>query len=282
MDIAAALQSAGDIFRKAGIAESRREAASLLTFILQKDPIFIVAHPDYCLSETEVADYAGVITRRATHEPFHHITGRKEFYGLDFFVSRDVLIPRPETELLVEAAIDVLKRIVAPRFCEIGTGSGCISVSVLHELPSATGFAVDVSEAALMFARRNAKANGVLDRIEFEISDVFYAFGEEIFDAILSNPPYIPAANIAALQTEVRDFDPRISLTDGGDGLSIIQRIISESPKFLRSGGFLLLEIGHDQADAVRKMFDTAIWQSVDILPDLQGIPRTVKVQINH
>ena len=271
------LNQATEKLRLGGVAQPRLEAASLLSHAIGRNRTFLFAHPEYELDADEQARFDSFAARRAAREPFQHITGFQEFYGLDFAVSPDVLIPRPESELLVETAIEILRRVEKPRFCEIGTGSGCISVAILHELPRATAVAVDISKKAIDVASRNASANGVAERIELAVSDVFSAFGNERFCAVLSNPPYIPAADIARLQQEVRDFDPRVALTDGGDGLSIVEKIVAKSPTFLLPGGFLLLEIGHAQADRVRKMFNPTIWKSVEFLRDLQGIERTIK-----
>ena len=261
------------------IAEPRREAASLLAFALQKDKTFFIAHPEYKLSNEEEKLFFDVLYRRANREPFQYITGKQEFYGLDFTVTRDVLIPRPETEMIVENAIDLLKKIEKPRFCEVGIGSGCISVAILYELNSASAIGLDISENALCIAKKNAERHKVLDRLQLILSDVFASLADETFDLIVSNPPYIPSEEIATLQAEVRRFEPLNALTDGKDGLSIIKQIVTETPKFLKDNGFLLMEIGFNQAEEVKKYFTAQIWQKVDILPDLQGIPRMVKAQ---
>jgi release factor glutamine methyltransferase len=276
-DISEILKQATEILQKSEIAEPRREANSLLAFALEKDKTFLIAHPEYVLSNEEETRFRKFLRRRAEREPFQYITGQKEFYGLDFEVTPDVLIPRPETESIVENAVEILRGIENPRFCEIGAGSGCISVSILHETPMARAVALDVSEKALQIARRNAEKHKVDERLELKISDVFDVLSDERFDLIVSNPPYIPIEDFAALQPEVRDFEPRFALTDDSDGLSIIEKIIINAPEFLNSNGFLLLEIGFNQAAEVREMFSPAVWREVEILPDLQGIPRTVR-----
>lgn len=273
------LKTATVFLQKSGIAEPRREANSLLAFALGKDLSFLIAHPEYELSSDEEKRFRALIERRGAREPFQQIVGRQEFYGLDFVVTKDVLIPRPETELIVENAIAIMREKESPTFCEIGVGSGCISVSILHAVKTARGVAADVSEKALEIARLNAENNGVSARLDLKSSDVFAALKSEKFDLVVSNPPYIPLEDIETLQAEVKDFEPLIALTDGRDGLSIIKKIIAESPDFLKSGGHLLLEIGFDQAAQVREMFDLESWQSIEILPDLQGIPRMVKAQ---
>jgi release factor glutamine methyltransferase len=275
--VAENIRIAAQVLEQSGIGESRREASSLLVFALRKDKSFLIAHPEYELSPEEETRFREFLARRAAREPFQHITGKQEFYGLDFVVTKDVLIPRPETELLVENAIRILKDRENPAFCEIGVGSGCISVSILHEVKTATAVGLDISEKALEIAALNALNNGVAEQLKLEISDVFAALRQNAsFDLIVSNPPYIPREEIKDLQPEVRDFDPLDALTDGGNGLSIIEKITRDAPRFLKSGGSLLLEIGFSQSAKVREMFSPEIWQSVEILPDLQGIPRTV------
>lgn len=275
--VAENIRIAAQVLEESGIRESRREAGSLLAFALRKNRTFLIAHPEYELLPEEETRFREFLERRAAREPFQHITGRQEFYGLDFVVTKDVLIPRPETELLVENAIRLLKDRKNPAFCEIGVGSGCISVSILHEAETATAVGLDISEKALEIAGLNARNNGVSNRLELKISDVFAALRQNAsFDLIVSNPPYIPRGEIKDLQPEVRNFDPLDALTDGADGLSIIEKIAGDAPRFLKSGGFLLLEIGFGQSEKVREMFSPEKWQSVEILPDLQGIPRTV------
>jgi release factor glutamine methyltransferase len=250
-----------------------------MAFALRKDRAFLVAHPEYELSSEEERRFREFLRRRAEREPFQHITGRQEFFGLDFVVTKDVLIPRPETELIVENAIEILREKENPVFGEVGVGSGCISVSILHEVKTATAIGLEISEKAIEIARLNAENNEVSNRLSLKISDVFAALENEKFDLIVSNPPYISREDIETLQPEVKNYDPLDALTDGADGLSIIEKIVREAPEFLKPAGFLLLEIGINQADKVREMFRAETWQSVEILPDLQGIARTVKAR---
>ncbi|MBS1794280.1 MAG: peptide chain release factor N(5)-glutamine methyltransferase [Acidobacteria bacterium] len=277
--IAEMLREATAILDRAGVAEARREAGSLLAFALGKDRAFLIAHSDRELSETEAANYRSLLQRRAQREPFQYITGRQEFYGLDFAVAPGVLIPRPETEAIVENALEILETRENPRFCEIGVGSGCISVSMLVNLAKAAAVGLDISPEAIAIARRNAETHRVAERFELRRSDVYEALAGERFDLIVSNPPYIPRSEIDDLQAEVRDFEPLNALTDGGDGLSIIEKIVAGAPRFLEPGGWLLMEIGFGQAAAVGALFDRRFWRSAEILADLQGIPRTVRAQ---
>jgi len=279
--IAEILKEADAILQSNEIAEPRREAASLLAFSLQKDKTFLIAHPEYELSDEESKRFREFLNRRANREPFQYITGKQEFYRLDFTVTKDVLIPRPETELIVENAIELLSKFQNPCFCEVGIGSGCISIAILHELEKASAVGLDISAEALRVAEKNAKKHNVSDRLQLKSSDVFKNLKDEKFDLIVSNPPYISSEDIKDLQAEVRSFEPLTALTDGKDGLSIIKKIIAESPKFLKENCFLLMEIGFNQADEVRELFSPDVWRNLEVLPDLQGIPRTVKAQRN-
>jgi release factor glutamine methyltransferase len=276
------LKEATEILHNNGIAEPRREANSLLAFALQKDRTFLITNNNYELSDAETEDFQAVLQRRARREPFQYITGRQEFYGLDFAVTPDVLIPRPETEMIVESAIEILDGRGNPRFCEIGVGSGCISVAILHNVQKSLAVGLDISEKALKIAGLNAGKHKVTDRLKLKVSDIFAALTDEKFDLIVSNPPYVPREDIKSLQAEVRDFEPLTSLTDGGSGLSIVEKIVREAPRFLMPEGILLMEIGFSQAEQVKSMFDGKIWRAVEILPDLQGIPRMVKAQTEN
>ncbi len=281
MNISAATDSAAEILREAGVPEFRREASSLLAFVLQKDSVSLVAHPEYELTSDEAASFGAVVQRRANHEPFQYIVGRQEFYGLEFEVTPDVLIPRPETEILVESAIEILSELENPRFCEIGVGSGCISVSILHNSASASAVGVDISRAALEAAARNAVKHGAGDRLTLREADVFDGLSGT-FDLIVSNPPYVPDGQLESLQAEVRQFEPRVALSGGDDGLVVIKRIIAGAPEFLRAEGFMLIEIGFDQAEIVKELLNPAMWSSVEFLADLQGIPRIVKARLRN
>ena len=272
--IAESLRRSESVLARSGIVEPGREAVSLVMLATARDRTFIYAHPEYELAAGEAEKLASLLERRAGREPLQYISGVQEFFGLDFEVTRDVLIPRPETEMVVEHAIEFLNRREAPRFCEIGVGSGCISVSILFNLPECVAVGTDVSKAALEIAARNATKHNVANRLRLIESDVFDALPAEQFDMIVSNPPYIPLAHVGALQEEVRRYEPHVALTDNGDGLSIVRRIIVGAPKFLRPAGALLIEIGFDQAEQVRAMFDSDHWSPAVLFPDLQAIPR--------
>lgn len=281
-NVSETLREAAQILHDAGIIEARREAASLLALALQRERTFLIAHGDYRLQAEEEKIFREFLTRRAAREPLQYIRGEQEFYGLSFKLTPDVLIPRPETELIVEHALEIFRRHAALRFCEVGTGSGCISISMLHELKTATAVGLDISEKALAVTRENAARHRVAERFELKVSDVFEKLTAEQFDLIVSNPPYVPRSEMANLQAEVRDFEPPTALTDGADGLSIIAEIISGAPRFLVPGGFLLMEIGFNQAERVAEMLDRESWRVREILPDLQGIPRMVRARLRR
>jgi release factor glutamine methyltransferase len=283
--IARAMVEAAQILRQAGVPEARREAASLLEYITGRDRTFLITHAESLLALSDVRRLRDLVERRAAGEPLQYIRGHQEFYGLEFEVTPDVLIPRPETELLVETALAILdKTAQSPLICDVGTGSGCIPVAILHERPAAKAVALDVSPAALHVARRNAARHNVRERLSFIASDCFSALDPHHvrFSMIVSNPPYIAEDALKGLQTEVRDHEPRIALTPGGDGLRIIRRLLKDAPAFLDAGGYLLMEIGFDQHEAVGEMVDPQAWELLGIHKDLQGIPRIVSLQKIH
>ena len=280
VNISVAIRSAAERLSIAGVPEPRREASLLLRYAIGKDTAFIIAHPEYELSSEESAKFETAVRRREQREPFQLILGSQEFYGLDFQVQAGVLIPRPETEILVERAIEILRRADRPTtFLEIGVGTGCISVSILDSVKTATATAVEISEQALALAARNSHRLGVSERLELLRSDLFQAVPDRTFDVIVSNPPYVPLPERPKLQREVVDFDPPIALFAGEDGLDAIRRIAAEAPRYLVRGGYLLVEIGHGQSESVKELFETDEWQDVEFLNDLQGIERTAAVR---
>jgi release factor glutamine methyltransferase len=280
--IARAIVEAAQILRRAGVPEARREAASLLEHVTGHDRTFMITHAETALSSADVRRLRELVERRAAGEPLQYIKGYQEFYGLDFEVTPDVLIPRPETELLVETALELLDKTPRPaRLCDVGTGSGCISISILHERPAIQAVGVDISWAALRVAARNAARHNVHERLALIASDCFAALDSRRakFSMIVSNPPYITEDALRDLQREVRDHEPRVALTPGGDGFSIIQRLLTDAPRFLEAGGYLLLEIGFDQHEQVGNLIDHQVWELLAIHEDLQGIPRTVALR---
>lgn len=319
------------------VESPRLQGELILAHVLKLPRLQLYLKFDQVLSDAEVAAARELVQRRGRREPLQHILGTASFCGLDLWVTPDVLIPRPETELLAERAVAFLKgsatgrrpraedrtnaksqvsnvgsvdrpgtsksraasefdpRISnlvrrsdfeprnsdqrlprsAPTVLEVGTGSGCLPVYLAHAAPTARVTTVDISPAALVVARENARRHGVLDRIEFLEGDGFNALaaGRE-FDLIVSNPPYIPTAEIATLEPEVRDHDPRLALDGGADGLAFYRRIAAEASRWLKPGGRLMFELGHDQAAAVREICERHLWIVEAIEPDYSRIPR--------
>lgn len=277
--IAEAINEAAQTLRNGGVSESRREAGSLLSFVLGKDRTFLISRAEEQVDEYSLAKFRECAERRANGEPLQYILGFQDFFGRQFRVTPEVLIPRPETELLVEAAIELAGS--DPFICDVGTGSGCIAVTLLCEISGSRAVAVDISSAALEVAKLNANSLSVTDRIVFAVSDCFDSLspGEYQFDLIVSNPPYVAGKMLAGLQREVRDHEPLMALSPGPDGLIIIHRLLVEAPPFLKVGGHMLMEIGFDQGEAVTKLVDHSVWDLLEIRPDLQGIPRLVVLE---
>jgi len=272
--IAEVLREASQMLEHAGVPEARREAGSLLSFVIGKDRTFLISHAEDVLNDDQVDQYRGVVERRAAGEPLQYITGVQDFFGREFRVTPDVLIPRPETELLVEAVLELDR--AASLICDVGTGSGCIAITLLCELNNARAIGLDKSPAALEVAKFNAEKLSVADRAEFVVSDCFDSLEPREFDLIVSNPPYVSAGVLAGLQREVRDHEPLVALSPGPDGLSIIRRLIQEAPAFLKQHGHLIMEIGFDQGEAVQQLIDANVWELLEVRPDLQCIPRIV------
>lgn len=251
-----------------------RDVDLLLGDALQKPLTWLIAHDDEPLLAPVRQSVVDALQRRFDGEPLQYIRGRADFYASEFLVDARVLIPRPETELVVE---EVLRRAFAgDRVIDIGAGSGCIDVSIKCEMPSLRVFATDVSIDALALARTNARRLGA--NVHFAASDVLHAI-RGTFRFVVSNPPYIPAADVATLATEVRGHEPLNALTPGPIGDEIIRRLFDESRSLLAPDGFLIFEIGFGQSDVVRERADEYGWEVVEIVNDLAAIPRVVVAQ---
>jgi release factor glutamine methyltransferase len=258
---------------------ARRDAEALLLQILKrKDPdknrAWLIAHEDEPLAPDAAAALRALVKRRRTGEPIQYITGETEFYGLNFRVNRDVLIPRPETEHLVEKAIALAADFVRPRIVDVGAGSGAIAVALAAKLPAAQMTATEISASALTVARENAKRNGVAERVRFLEGDLLAPVAGERFDLIVSNPPYVPEGDRDTLSVEVRDYEPAQALFAGADGLAIYRRLIPAAFAALVSGGFAVLEIGYGQQEPVGALLTGVGFNHVAFTADLQGIPR--------
>ncbi|MGH9938100.1 MAG: peptide chain release factor N(5)-glutamine methyltransferase [Blastocatellia bacterium] len=277
--IAETLKEASEHLRAASVPNDLLDAQTLLAEALGKDRTYLIINFKERLSEDVLSKFRAMIRRRAAGEPLQHITGRQAFFGLDFEVTPDVLIPRPETEMIVEETIRIVQqnRIGVPLIVDVGAGSGCIAVALARELGDARVIASDISLAALRVARRNAARHGLEDRVGFVTSDLLDAFAEkDSADFILSNPPYVSDAEIPSLQREVRDWEPRMALTDSNDGLSFYRRLLKDAPLRLKPGGRLICEMGYTQSEKISAMIDREIWVEARLLDDLQGIPRTI------
>jgi release factor glutamine methyltransferase len=272
-----AIREADQLLAEAGVNDSRREAGLLLGHVLGRDRSFLITHSEDLLTAEQVKTFSALTSRRAHGEPLQYLTGHQEFFKLDFAVTPAVLIPRPETELLVETALELLRDNPEPFFADIGVGSGSISISLLHDRANARAVATDVSQAALSVAQVNAERHGVSHRLTLLESDCFDGVTPgTLFTLIVSNPPYIPDDELAELQREVRQ-EPQTALAGGPDGLRVIRRLLQEAPAFLISKGYLVFEIGFGQADAVNALLlSSKDWELIEIRNDLQSIPRTV------
>ncbi len=260
------------ILNRAGIAEADLDARLLLEFVCGTVHNDLLANGNRPVKEPQARRYRDLIARRAAHVPLQHLTGEQEFMGLPFLVNEDVLIPRQDTEILVE---EVLRNLHDGfRILDLCTGSGCILLSLLHYSNNCTGLGADISEAALLVARKNALALGE-DRAVFVRSDLFEKV-EGTFEIIVSNPPYIPTGAIGALMEEVRAHEPLCALDGGEDGLFFYRRIIAESDRYLCRGGQLFLEIGYDQKEAVMALMRQAGFRDVTAVSDYAGLDRVV------
>jgi release factor glutamine methyltransferase len=251
---------------------ARRDAETLLLSTIRLDRAALLARWKEQLDGEEARGYLALIERRLSGEPIQYILGETEFYGLRFRVTRDVLIPRPETEHLVEKAIALAARYAAPRIVDVGTGSGAIAVTLAHELPRATVTAIDLSAPALAIAQENARRNEV--DVRFLRGDLLAPVAEAGFDIVVSNPPYVASGDRTTLAVEVREYEPALALFAGDDGLDVYRRLIPAAFRALTPGGVLGLEIGYGQAAAIEALLADAGFTEIEFTPDLQGIAR--------
>jgi release factor glutamine methyltransferase len=257
-----------------GVESPRLDAEVLLGHVLGVSRIQLYVQFDRPLEAAEVERYRDLVRRRSRREPVAHLVGEREFWSLALTVDRRVLVPRPETELLVEAALEQMDD--AGRLADLGTGSGAILLALLSERPGWTGVGVDCSPPALEVAESNASRHGLGDRVRWVGGDLFGPLQGERFGLIVSNPPYIPSAEIAGLQPEVAGYDPHPALDGGADGLEVLRRIAAGAPAHLLPGGTVAVEFGAGQHDAVRRLFEEAGFSNVAIRDDYEGRPRAL------
>jgi release factor glutamine methyltransferase len=295
LDVRAGLREGMARLRAAHVPSHTLAAELLLMHALGRDRTWLYTHPEAPLDLVDAEKYFALIERRAAGEPTQYLTGKQEFWGLEFEVTPAVLIPRPETEHLMEVALARL----GPggfilhlnsglpreklRVADVGTGSGCLAVALAGELPHAEVFAMDISGAALEVARRNATRHHVADRIHFLQADLLEALKQEAqsFDLIVSNPPYVARKDAPQLQREVRDHEPQAAVFGGPSGVEIYARLIEEAGKLLRPGGILVLELGYNSAEHVCAILkEQKCWTNVTFTNDLAGIPRVTAADL--
>jgi release factor glutamine methyltransferase len=277
MQLKSALLAAIDHLTASSVGSPRLNAETLLMFTLGCDRAYLYAHPERELTADEHDRFAGYVAERATGKPAQYITGHQEFWGLDLLVSPAVLIPRPETEHVIETVLELVENASVEenlRMIDVGTGSGCIAIALASELASAQIHASDISAQALEMARANAARLGFTERIGFHHADLLAGFAARQFDFVVSNPPYVSEAEPEKTQREVREFEPKVAVFGGPTGMEIYQRLVPQAHQCLRDGGWLVMEIGYSIEAPVRSLLPS--WSEVRTVNDLQGIPRVI------
>jgi release factor glutamine methyltransferase len=274
MQLKAVLAAAIEELTASSVGSPRLNAETLLMFTLDCDRAYLYAHPEHELTIDEHSRFAGYIAERSTGRPAQYITGHQEFWRLDFLVSPAVLIPRPETEHVIETVLELSAGQHDLKIIDVGTGSGCIAIALASEIASAQIEAADVSAEALKVARANAARLGFADRIHFRQADLLSGLQARHFDFVISNPPYVGEAEPEKTQREVREFEPKVAVFGGPTGMEIYQKLVPQAYECLRDGGWLVMEIGFSIEEPVRALLKT--WREVRTVNDLQGIPRVV------
>lgn len=274
------IQLASGHLKACGIPTHRLDAEVLLAHILNLERIQLYIQHDRPLTTAEVDAYRRAVARRAHREPVAYITGKREFFSIELLVDRRCLIPRPETEILVETALEEIRQRFPEKpeikVADIGTGSGAIAISVAKHEPRARVTAVDIDRDALDVAAANVQRTGVADRVTLKLGELLTPMGGEFFDAILSNPPYISEEEWRHLAPDVRDYEPRQALVGGKDGLAVIRQLIQEAKRSLAPGGFLAIEIGASQGDRVVALAQASGYAKTRLVQDLAGLDRVV------
>ena len=274
MPLRQAIQNAVQRLQAAHVGSPRMNAELLAMFVLGCDRAYLYAHGERPLTKDEIARYDDALGERARGVPAQYITGHQEFWGMDLIVSPAVLIPRPETEHLIETVLELVRERPAQRLVDVGTGSGCIALALARELPQAEVHAADISPEALEIARANAARHQLEDRIQFYETDLLAGMQEGAFDYVVSNPPYIGDWEIDSVEAQVRRFEPGLALFAGPSGLEVFARLIPQARKVLHPGGWLIMEMGHSGRERVCELLKD--WKEIRITNDLQGIARVV------
>ncbi|UCD83780.1 MAG: peptide chain release factor N(5)-glutamine methyltransferase [Deltaproteobacteria bacterium] len=275
-----------EYLKQKGVDSPRLDAEVLLSHLLGIERLELYLDPDRSLNQTGFSDFKSLIRRRGQREPLQYLTGKQEFWSLNFKITEDVLIPRPETELLVEEAVKIISEesssVPKPRILDLGTGCGIISIALAKEIGSARILATDISRTALEVARENAARHRLEDKILFLCGNLFGPLKDDrlCFNLIISNPPYIPSGGFGQLEPEVRDFEPHQALNGGEEGLEFLHRIADQADRFLLPEGWLLLEVGEGQAEKVAGLLkESPRYQTPMIVKDYSGRPRVVKAR---
>ncbi|MCX7903795.1 MAG: peptide chain release factor N(5)-glutamine methyltransferase [Caloramator sp.] len=256
-----------------------QEAEIILSHILKRDRTYIHCHLNDKIDETLEKSFFDMIKERAKGRPLQYILGEWEFYGLKFIVKEGVLIPRPDTEVLVEKCLEIIKNINGPKIIDIGCGSGAISIAIAHNKKDSTVYALDIDSIPLEITRLNAEKNNVLDRVHIKKSDLLKSLGDDLkgkVDLIVSNPPYIKEEEIKDLMEEVKNFEPKLALSGGEDGLYFYREISKEAKEYLKKNGYIAFEIGYNQGMDVEKILEAEGYKEVNIYKDLAGLDRVV------
>ncbi len=277
MVIGALLKEATAALTAAGISSARLDSEVLLAFVLKKERLYLAMHKDADISAELAHRFRRLIDRRAAHEPVAYLTGCREFMSLPFYVAPGVLIPRPDTETLVEFALERLDKKIPYSILDLCTGSGAIAVSLAYYLPESHVTAVDISPLCTEAAQKNAAQNGVAARVTVLQADVYKLSDEKKYDCVVSNPPYIPSGVLPGLEPDVRDYEPATALDGGSDGLDFYRFLTKKAAALLKPAGLLAFEVGHDQSDAVMALLqESGSFQDIGTRRDLAGICRVV------
>lgn len=270
------LKDAVEKLHKADVATPVLDAQIMLSQVSGCSRIELIAHPELQLSPKAIRKFTEWVNRRSQREPLAYIIGQQEFFGICFEVTPAVLIPRPETEILVETVIEYLKNLDKPILADIGIGSGAVAVSIAKNVLNVVVFGTELSQAALDVARRNVEHAGVQDKVQILYGDLLEPLDGINFDLIVSNPPYIASGEIDNLQPEIAKYEPKQSLDGGPDGLDYYHRLSAEAPDYLKAGGILVVEVGFSQSDSVKVMFENEGFRNVRAKKDYNGIERVV------